>query len=105
MVRHIVGRQRVLLAVNRKLPFGDPVAVTPHGRAEIGVPLQVTFQLRKPKLDIGQLAVLVGRLHRHDRRAVIHHLQHQAVFVGAGVKRDFGAVLCLAEGGMGDVHG
>ena len=55
MIRAIVDRQLIGLAVQGETTFGDTVGDTADRAAEIGMALQVRLKLVEPEDDISQL--------------------------------------------------
>ena len=70
-VRAVIGRERILLAVQRELTFCDTVAIAPHERAEVWRLLQIAIQVVVPEHDISHFSVSVGNFERHYDTAVV----------------------------------
>ena len=74
VVRAVVGRERVLLAVDREAALGDAVRAAAGGAAEVLGARHIVRGARAAEPHIVELAAGVGRLERHDDRAVVADL-------------------------------
>ena len=98
----VVGGQGVLLALEGKRAALDPVAKAPDARAEIRPVGQPVRQRVKPVGEIGQHAMAVRHLHRHQDRPVLADAGAQAVLVGEGENIDFTSIGQIPEAFGGD---
>ena len=80
MVRAVVGRERVRLAVERELALRDPVAVAADDRAEVRASVvDVVVERVEAEDDVVELAAAVRHAQRDDDRAVGHRAHLHAV--------------------------
>ena len=105
VVRPIVCCQSQLSSIQSEFAVGDAIAIATNGGPEIGMALQVTVQCGEALSDVRQPAIAVRDLERYHDRAIIDHLEDQAVGVCARVHRDGLAVGCLAKFSSFDFHG
>jgi len=84
VVRPVVGRELVGLAVERELPLGDPVAVAADDRAEEGRRriADVAVQRVEAEHDVADLSAAIGRLQTGNDAAVADGLDRDAVGIG-----------------------
>ena len=99
----IVGRQRVLLAVERELGIGDAVGVAAGDDAEIRVLAGVVVDIAEAEDDVVDLAVAVRHLDRGDDAAIVDHANRHVLGVGQCVLDDGRSVRQLAEVALFDI--
>ena len=99
----VIDRQRVFLAVERKLALGDPVPVTPDHGAKVGAVLNVIRQVVVAEHHIIEVAVPVGHLQEDHQAAVIDDAGLRALVIPQREQGHGSAVLHLAEGALVDL--
>ena len=97
MVRPVVHRERVFLAVQGELALRNAVGHAPGDGAEERMALRVFLELVEAEHDVARLARAVGRPQLRDDAAILGDLDLHAEAVDEGVNLDRRAVGHLAE--------
>ena len=103
MVRAAVGREPDRGAVEREAALGNPVSIAPDDGAEVARFGEVRLERVEAEDDVVDASGAIRRAHRHDRRAVAHQADFDAVLADQREAVDRRAVGQPAEWGAG--HG
>ena len=82
MIRTVVGRELVFLAIDPEPALRDAVAVAADDRAEERVTGEISVNRIEPEHDVAHRARAIGRLDRRDDAAVGDRARFDAVLVG-----------------------
>ena len=105
MVRPVVHRERVFLAVECELALGDAIRDAPRDGAEERMPLHIVVEVVEAKHDVAGLAGAVGHPEFGEDAAVFGDLGGHALAVAESVNLHFGTVGRLAENFVFELHG
>ncbi len=98
MIRIVVDRQRVLLAIQREFTLGDPIANSAGGATGAGIRFRfITGKIIETQNDIIHFAASIGHVEFHQSCAAGHHFDGHARVVVQRIEFDSGAILSLAE--------
>src|SRR5260370_41571261 len=84
----MVGGQRVLLPAEREFALGDAIADAAGDRAEIGMAVEVAFQVVEAEHDVIEVARLVGNMQLRDDPTISDDLHDHTIGVFQGVLRN-----------------
>ena len=87
-IRAVVDSQRILFAVEREFPVGDPVRITPgDGSGKRIFRYEIIGQFRVPQHDVLESAVFGRNPYVHDNPAVIGDLRCHSVGILQRIER------------------
>lgn len=96
--RFIIGGEGVIFAIQREFAVSDAVTVAPDRCAEEWAIVEPALEGIKSEREVGERSIGVGRFHRNQNGAVVHHASAAAEGVGESEKRDLTPIWKLAVG-------